>query len=298
MERVAKSSGFKMVANVLARTVPGESAFDIARTSSDCVWGADQVRAIEAGIRLQGLYDVSPVALPRLSIDSASVVDVLLQEAREYPLGVRVRVDLFESAGLSQLKGTAIKRLAHSAAAPDGRGLVDVAALECVRSAGNARAIKALLDEAQAKVRSSGSSSAAVLEDLTSAAVQLSIRPDSRLFLIMTAHTAATLALKSSNGAPAFPNLSLGGGEISAAVRALVVDSADLPVTEEGGHCALLVDAAGLLMNPGQVGLGRVRAKGEEAAQAEADCFQLKAVRTFGLEPFRNAVAVIEELKW
>ncbi len=290
-EQLRQIQEFNMAAAVVARTLPGKSLEDVAKNSSDCFWGAAHMRASQDAARLEGLYDISHLALRRLGLDELSVVDLLAQYAEARQIGEpvvsgRTELGLLKrrvASGSTPLSDTKQSQI------PSGN-----AALLCIRTAGNRSAISSLLKKAVHKVRSSGTTPAAVLADIVAAATALSVSPGSKLFLIVDPITATRLALKSTDsGELAFAEMSMGGGQIGAAVQVFVVDASLIPTPGDGSRNALLVDASGLVVDAGKIGLGR-----KESSNEGGTTLGLDAVRIFGLDQFRPAVAIIEGVYW
>lgn len=284
---------FNMAAAVVARTVPGKRLEDVAKNSSDCFWGEAHMRASQDAARLEGLYDISHLALRRLGLDELSLVDLLAQYAAARLIGEPLVIGNTEFGVLRKRVAAGSTPLNDSDTRP-GQLTSGSAAQLCIRNAGNRSAVSSLFKKAVHKVRSSGTTPAAVLADIVAAATALAVSPGSKLFLIVDPITATRLALKSTDsGELAFPEMSMGGGQIGAAVHVFVVDASLIPTPGDGSRNTLLVDASGLVVDAGKIGLGR-----KESSNEGRTTLGLDAVRIFGLDQLRPAVAIIEGVHW
>ena len=164
-------------------------------------------------------------------------------------------------------------------------------------------AIPLLIDSSTPSIGSSGSSAANVGEDLATALAEMTLHASSRLVLVVSPATAASLAVKMTGGLLAFPDMTPQGGSI-AGIPVFV--SAGLP-----GDTALLVDASQLLVASAPITLDSSNATtvqmndapGEGASNAtsmfQTNSTAMKAEQHFGVQAMTgNAVVVIEGVDW
>jgi HK97 family phage major capsid protein len=99
-----------------------------------------------------------------------------------------------------------------------------------------------------------GGSAVAIYEDLAALQAAVRVGAQSRLFYVMSSTLAGQIALKpDANGAPAFPMMGPGGGEI-ANTPVLVSDALE---SESEGAVILLIDASGIAGDAGTITLSR-----------------------------------------
>jgi hypothetical protein len=283
---------FNQAAATVARTPPGKILAEVARRSSDCFPIVATLLSVTPDPQ-SDLCDVSVFALPRLALDNLSLVELLAIYATERRIGDQVVDRNSEFGSLKECVAIASTDAPADAAKEGRTELAGNAVFPCIREASNAAALSSILKKAVHRLPSSGTTAADVLADITSAVTTLAASPGSCFFLIVDPVTAARLALKSTpDGALAFPGVSLNGGQIGELIRLFVVDADQIPTPGDGSRKAVIVDAAGLVVDRGSVRIRR-RKPGKDAAALGFD-----TERTFGLDQFRPAVAVIEAVYW
>lgn len=297
-DRMMQLLEFEMSAAAVMRAADGVDLVKLARGSDDLSSAVNIMIGVQNSAKIKGHFDVTSFASRRLKFDEHSVLDVLSRHSVKGVIGDA------DSGGLELVQGKFAATIPRVAIAPGYRAMAADGALLCTRRAGNRKVLPVLRDAAAITVASSGGSASDVLGDIGAAVKGLSITPESKLILIVDSTTAASLAfLADESGSLAFPNLSLSGGEVCAAVEALVVDDEDMTTSECVERIALVVDARGLTIAPGQFGLlqkGEAKAAPgtEEADPGRSNRLLLSALRSFGLKAYRPAVAVIEGVQW
>jgi hypothetical protein len=160
-----------------------------------------------------------------------------------------------------------------------------------------------------AEVASSGSTAQAVYRDIASLLALVPIGQASRLFLIMAPAVAAQIAVKpTSDGAPAFPEMTPAGGQISG----ITVLTSDALASDSAGSRVLLADASGVAADSQTITLDRSTVATLELDDSAAggasvvltSLFQsnltaVKAERLFAFQRLRdNAVAELVDVNY
>lgn len=173
----------------------------------------------------------------RVTINSSAYVGTITAQGAPKPVG---RLTLNAAGILEPVKATAIVVLSDELLRLASQSLFMNELRTAVVAASDAAFITAVVDSLTPSVTASGNDAAAFLADLRAAAAELHINSRSRLFLLADANTVLNLSLLSANGARAFPDLAVNGGDIAGVT---VIPTEAITGSTAGESTLLLVDA-------------------------------------------------------
>jgi hypothetical protein len=202
------------------------------------------------------------------SLQGISCYDSLLPAMRKVPMRVRVAVVTtaaiasatneaaikplttmaFDTAQLVPQKAIAVTVLNDElvrVSAPNAEALISVELRTAVAKAVDSIFLAALYASVS-PIASSGTTTAAICNDLSNMLDAVDPKATSRLFLVLPPRAARAMALSRDAGGPPFPQMTVNGGEV-AGISVLTSDQMPTSGNSPSEDRALLIDASGII---------------------------------------------------